>query len=108
MKSLPALVVFAILITQTFGQGHAASSSSSSNIYSRPIYRPQREPEIVQTRVYSRQPVYQWVGTQGYVDEKTGKTVGSNRQQVLTGYNVTYRVVYDNGSENYYTNFESN
>ena len=60
------------------------------------------------TRVYSRSPVYQWVGPEGSVDETTGKTVGGNKRQVLAGYNVTYRVVYDNGSESYYTNFESN
>lgn len=102
----PLVIAAAMLITEAFGQGHGGGGSSSSSTSSR--HSQPREPQVVQTRVYSRSPVYQWVGPEGSVDEKTGKTVGGNKRQVLTGYNVTYRVVYDNGSESYYTNFESN
>jgi len=101
------LIAAAMLITEAFGQGHGSGGSSSSSSTSSRRSQP-REPQVVQTRVYSRSPVYQWVGPEGSVDEKTGKTVGGNKKQVLTGYNVTYRIVYDNGSEGYYTNFESN
>ena len=100
-----AAIAAAMLITEAFGQGHwggSSSSSPTSSTHSQP-----REPQVVQTRVYSRSPAYQWVGTEGSVDENTGKTVGGKQRQVLTGYNVMYGVIYDNGSESYYTNFES-
>jgi hypothetical protein len=115
MKLPFVIILSGLLLTQVDAQtsytGHgtgSSSSTSSTSSTSSKQTRVRREPQVVQTKVYAKSPVYHWIGSEGYVDEKTGKTVGDKRRQVLTGYNVTYRVVYDNGSEAYYTNFEAN
>jgi hypothetical protein len=102
MKTALTVIVSAMLMTQSFGQ-HTGGG---------PVSLPpdERTPEIVQTSVISRTPVYEWRGTEGTVEEMpdgTMKTIPGKQERVLTGYNVVYRVVYDNGTSSSYTEFES-
>lgn len=57
-----------------------------------------RVPRLVQKKVISRLPIKRWVADPGeYLNESNPKKASKGHWEI-TGYRVTYRYVYDNGS----------
>ncbi|TMP91143.1 MAG: hypothetical protein E6L07_13820 [Verrucomicrobia bacterium] len=100
LMTVAIVAAAAALPTSTVAQTHGHGVGRT--------YTP-RTPQMVQERAISREPVYAWEGPEEYLAEQSDGTVKrmpSKKQRVLKGYNVRYRIIYDNGSQAEYTTFE--
>jgi hypothetical protein len=100
MKYLSAVIIAFALSSGAFAQEHTGHGNGGINVDRNANTRipSTKPPRLVQTRVIAREPIKQWIPDKGEYVAEGGKNQAAKGHWEITGYRVTYRYVYDNGT----------